>query len=245
MHRSEPNDRTAWQRFLPSGPFALLPVRGGLHNIVWSTTHDAARVLEKMDPEEFAEAANRALRLPLPSTGPSSSPLSQAGELIDGLLSSLAATQSLPQRYQDPPIIESWVGTSPKSFPLHLRHATRYALPRFALIGDAAHAVHPLAGQGVNLGLGDAEALAEAIAMARRSGSDIGDPLILEELYEKPRRAANETMIAALDSIKTAFSVQLRPFAAARNLGLDLINRTPAVRDTIMSYAMGQKPKLF
>lgn len=114
-------------------------------------------------------------------------------------------------------------------------------LPRFALVGDAAHAVHPLAGQGVNLGLGDAEALADAIAMARKSGSDIGDPLILEELYEKPRRVANDVMITALDSIKTAFSVQLKPFAMARNLGLDLINRTPALRDAIMGYAMGRK----
>jgi ubiquinone biosynthesis monooxygenase Coq6 len=241
---SEPNDRTAWQRFLPSGPFALLPVRGGLHNIVWSTTHEAARTLEKMGPEEFAEAANKALRLPLPSTSSSSSsPLSQAGDMVEGLLSRLAATQSLPQRYQDPPLIESWVGTAPKSFPLHLKHATRYVLPRFALIGDAAHAVHPLAGQGVNLGLGDAEALADAIVMARKSGSDIGDPLILEEMYEKPRRAANDLMITALDSIKTAFSVQFKPFAAARNLGLDLINRSPSMRDTIMAYAMGKKPR--
>ena len=236
----EPNDRTAWQRFLPSGPFALLPVRGGLHNIVWTTTSEAAGVLEKMGPEEFAEAANRALRLPIPASTPSS-PLSQAGEMVDGLISTLAATQSLPQRYQDPPMIDSWVGSAPKSFPLQLKHATRYVLPRFALIGDAAHAVHPLAGQGVNLGFGDAEALADAIAMARKSGSDIGDPLILTEMYEKPRRAANEVMITALDSIKTAFSIQMKPFAAARNLGLDLINRTPIVRDVIMSYAMGSK----
>ena len=56
---SDPGDRTAWQRFLPSGPFALLPVRGGFHNIVWSTTPEAARDLEGLSPEAFADAANR------------------------------------------------------------------------------------------------------------------------------------------------------------------------------------------
>ena len=60
----DPADRTAWQRFLPSGPFALLPVRGGFHNIVWSTSHEAARALEALGPQEFAEAANRVGAVP-------------------------------------------------------------------------------------------------------------------------------------------------------------------------------------
>ena len=84
----------------------------------------------------------------------------------------------------------------------------RYVLPRLALVGDAAHAVHPMAGQGVNLGFGDAAVLAEALAGAVEAGGDLGDGRLLAQAYEGPRRRAVMTMVTALDGIKKAFQVR-------------------------------------
>lgn len=228
---------TAWQRFLPTGPLALLPVRGGRSNVVWSTTPDAARALEGASSEDFAAAVNKVLRDP-PANQP---PAALAGAL--GSLASLTAQVaggggSGGGAYRDPPLVTGWVGSSPKSFPLQLKQAGRYVLPRLALVGDAAHAVHPLAGQGVNLGFGDAGALAEALRAAVESGTDPGDARHLAEAYEGPRRQAVMSMVAALDGIKQAFQVQAPPFAALRGLGLGLLNAVPPVKNRIMHYAM-------
>lgn len=83
--------------------------------------------------------------------------------------------------------------------------------PRLALLGDAAHAVHPMAGQGVNLGLGDADRLAGAVGEALAEGADYGDSGWLEEHYEEPRRRANLLMMSALDGVRAAFAAQAGP----------------------------------
>ncbi|GAX78061.1 hypothetical protein CEUSTIGMA_g5503.t1 [Chlamydomonas eustigma] len=185
-------DRTAWQRFLPAGPLALLPVRGGLHNIVWSTTPEAARKLERLSPQDFAEAVNRALQDSLPVDQAMRGLVGEVSRQVASLLSSITPKS---KKVKSPPHIQSWVGSQPRSFPLQMQHAGRYVLPRLALVGDAAHAVHPLAGQGVNLGIADAEALVQAVAMAVECGADVGDPLILRDQYENKRMAANSAMM--------------------------------------------------
>ncbi len=100
-------------------------------------------------------------------------------------------------------------------------------------------AVHPLAGQGVNLGFADVAQLTDAIALAVETGTDIGDLQHLETQYERPRQSANLRMAATLDALKRVFQPQNAVFASIRGAGLNLINSAPAVRTKIMEVAMG------
>lgn len=106
-------------------------------------------------------------------------------------------------------------------------------------MGDAAHAIHPMAGQGVNLGLGDAAALAAALAEAKQLGQDIGDVSLLQRRYEAPRQRANMMMIAALEALWRGFGVQLGVAGAARSAGMGLLNSVGPVKNRIMQFAMG------
>eukprot|EP00882_Tetradesmus_deserticola_P029800 GHRQ01033413.1.p1 GENE.GHRQ01033413.1~~GHRQ01033413.1.p1 ORF type:complete len:172 (+),score=34.87 GHRQ01033413.1:473-988(+) len=120
-----------------------------------------------------------------------------------------------------------------------LSPAGRYVAPRLALVGDAAHAIHPMAGQGLNLGLGDAAALAAALAHARELGRDVGDVSLLQSRYESPRQRANVTMSAALEVLWQGFGVQLGLAGAARSAGLGMLNAVGPLKNRIMQFAMG------
>ncbi len=124
------------------------------------------------------------------------------------------------------------------SYPLSLMHAARYVAPRLALIGDAAHVIHPIAGQGFNLGLRDAAALAETLVDARRLGRDIGDIDVLER-YERWRRFDNVTLAAVTDGLNRLFSNAIAPVALARDLGLAAVDRLPPLKRFLMRHAMG------
>ncbi|WP_282604820.1 UbiH/UbiF/VisC/COQ6 family ubiquinone biosynthesis hydroxylase [Pelagibius sp. Alg239-R121] len=124
------------------------------------------------------------------------------------------------------------------SYPLSLMHAERYSDHRLALIGDAAHAIHPISGQGFNLGLKDVAALSECIVDARRLGLDIGSPQVLER-YERWRRFDNMALIATTDGLNRLFSNDLPPVRLARDLGLAAVNRMPGLKRFFMSHAMG------
>lgn len=122
-------------------------------------------------------------------------------------------------------------------FPLRLQHAERYVRPRLALIGDAAHVVHPLAGQGVNLGLLDAAALAQVLREA--GGRDPGGLGVLRR-YERWRRGYNTVMVTALDGIKHLFASSSPALQLARNFGLSLADATPPLKAFFARQAMGQ-----
>jgi 2-octaprenyl-6-methoxyphenol hydroxylase len=124
------------------------------------------------------------------------------------------------------------------SYPLSLMHAERYAGHRLALIGDAAHVIHPIAGQGLNLGLRDVAALAELIVDARRLGLDIGNAELLAR-YERWRRFDNTMLAAVTDGLNRLFSNSLAPLAAARDVGLAVVNRLPPMKRFLMRHAMG------
>ena len=124
------------------------------------------------------------------------------------------------------------------SYPLSLMHAERYSDHRLALIGDAAHAIHPISGQGFNLGLKDVAALSECIVDARRLGLDIGSPQVLDR-YERWRRFDNLALIATTDGLNRLFSNDLPPVRLARDLGLAAVNRMPGLKRFFMSHAMG------
>lgn len=124
------------------------------------------------------------------------------------------------------------------SYPLSLLHAERYVDRRLALIGDAAHAIHPIAGQGLNLGLRDVAALAEAVVDARRLGLDLGEAGVLAR-YERWRRLDTLMLIAATDGLNRLFSNDLAPLRLVRDLGLAAVNRMPPLKRLFMGHAMG------
>ena len=128
---------------------------------------------------------------------------------------------------------------SPRArFPLRRQHATRYAGDRVVLIGDAAHVVHPLAGQGVNLGFQDAIALLRALTRARVAGDDLGEPATLRR-YERARRGANAAMLELMDAFKRLFGDTRQPVAALRDAGMRAFDRSGPLKRAVMRRALG------
>ncbi|MBN07579.1 MAG: 2-octaprenyl-6-methoxyphenyl hydroxylase [Rhodospirillaceae bacterium] len=124
------------------------------------------------------------------------------------------------------------------SYPLSLQYTKTSTAPRLALAGDAAHGVHPIAGQGLNMGLRDVAALAEVLADARRLGLDIGSTQVLRK-YDRWRRFDNTMMLAATDVLNRLFSNDIAPIRMARDLGLAAVNRIGPLKQFLMRQAMG------
>ena len=124
------------------------------------------------------------------------------------------------------------------SYPLALLHAARYVDERLVLVGDAAHAIHPIAGQGLNLGLRDVAALAEILVDAHRLGLDLGAADLLER-YQRWRRFDNVALMMATDALNRLFSNDVPLVHLARDLGLGLVNELPPLRRFFMRDAMG------
>jgi len=124
------------------------------------------------------------------------------------------------------------------SYPLSLQYAETAVSRRLALIGDASHGMHPIAGQGLNMGLRDVAALAEVVVDAHRIGEDIGSPPVLER-YEQWRRFDNTLMLATTDGLNRLFSNGIGPVTLARDLGLAAVNAVPPLKRFFMRHAMG------
>ena len=124
------------------------------------------------------------------------------------------------------------------SYPLRLVHAHRYVDTRLVLVGDAAHGIHPIAGQGYNLGVRDIAALVEVLVDARRLGLDVGAADTLER-YAQWRRTDNFSMVASTDLLTWLFSNDVKPLRLARDIGLAAVNRVPPLRRFFVRHAMG------
>ena len=188
---------TAWQRFLPTGPLAFLPLDKGYSSIVWSLPADRADRLLKLNDDEFKQ------------------------QLADAFEHKLGAVTELSIR---------------AAFPLVGSHAERYVTQGVALLGDAAHTIHPLAGQGVNLGIKDAVALADILSPL--STREWGSLKRLRQ-YERARKGDNLITLKAMEGFSLLFGHHSTIVKQARNTGLNVFNALPMVKQKIMRQAMG------
>ena len=200
VRTQRPHAATAWQRFLPGGPLALLPLADGRCSIVWSLPEaEALRVLALDDAAFCAEL----------------------GAAFD---------------FQLGPVLS----TSPRAaFPLRLQLAERYLAPRFALLGDAAHQVHPLAGQGVNLGFRDVVELLDVLAAARDGQRDFAADSTLRR-YARRRRSDNTLSAWGFDALGRVFDWQAEPLVLARGLGLRALDALAPLKRLLLDKAAGR-----
>jgi 2-octaprenyl-6-methoxyphenol hydroxylase len=204
VEHAAPHNGVAYEHFLPSGPFAILPMTGNRSSLVWTEREDLAPAMMKLPEAEFdSEIARR------------------FGE-------HLGKTHTRGPRW---------------SYPLKFHLARSYVKPRFALAGDAAHGIHPIAGQGLNLGLKDAAALAETVLDAARLGLDIGALDVLRR-YERWRRFDSFALAAATDMLNRLFSNDIAPLRALRDFGLGIVDRIAPARRFFMRHAGGEIGKL-
>ena len=194
-----PHAGAAYQRFLPDGPLALLPLADGRCSIVWSTAEFQAQGLLALDDVEFCE---------------------QVAGAIDHRLGAVLET------------------TKRVAFPLKLMHASEYVRPGLALVGDSAHVIHPLAGQGLNLGLADAQALCETLVAARNDKKPLGNLRVLQR-YERRRKGANLEALALTDGLQRLFGAPLPGLDGLREFGLRLVDRAGPLKRSLALRAMG------
>jgi 2-octaprenyl-6-methoxyphenol hydroxylase len=204
---SKPHHGRALQHFLPSGPFAILPLTHNRSCITWTEASAGAQELLALEDEGFRAELHRRFDYRL-------------GEIVA-------------------------VGAR-AAWPLDMHLARALVAERFALIGDAARVVHPIAGQGLNLGLRDVAALTEVIADAARLGLDTGAQLVLER-YERWRRLDSALSAATYDALNRLFSNDWTLLRTARDFGLAVLDQLPALKQFLVAEAAGvtgELPKL-
>ena len=203
---ARPHGAIAHERFLPGGPFAILPMTDDpsaafphRSSIVWSEDADEAQMIATFGDEAFMDA--------------------------------------LRARFTD--FMGKVALAGPRHrYPLALHIAHSYGSGRVVLVGEAAHGIHPIAGQGLNMGWRDIAALAEEIVDARRLGLDVGRREILRA-YQGRRRTDNMVLATVTDGLNRLFSNDIAPVRAVRDVGLAAVNMLPPVRRTLMRHAMG------
>ncbi|MDX8413076.1 MAG: UbiH/UbiF/VisC/COQ6 family ubiquinone biosynthesis hydroxylase [Mariprofundales bacterium] len=193
------HQQVAYQRFLPTGPLALLPMADGLCSIVWSAENSRADQLMAMNDGAFLHELNL-------SFGPQLGSIEACGARA--------------------------------AFPLRTQLAKHIVRPRLALIGDAAHAIHPLAGLGVNLGIRDAMVLAREIVDARRFDEDYGTMEVLAE-YRNQRLPDVLSVMGAMEGLHHLFTSQLPGTALLRATGMRLIGNSGPIKQLLMRNSTG------
>ena len=225
------SNSTAYQRYLPTGPLAVLPLWDGFVSIVWSLPVSEARRVAALSSQDFLAAVNHALSsasltdrwsildeqdgtipsnsafmksLPSLITMPANKIKQEVAALADAMMAASLLSSSNSNSNSRPPALAE-VCSPRVSFPLSFTSCSSYVSNRVALMGDAAHSIHPQAGQGLNLGLADAKELAARVSRGLETGEDIGDTGLLRG-YHQSRYVANLAMMTTVDVINSLFS---------------------------------------
>ncbi|KAF9122730.1 putative ubiquinone biosynthesis monooxygenase [Mortierella sp. 14UC] len=240
----------AWQRFLPTGPVAMLPLNNGYASLVWSTTPKIAQDLKKLPARDFCALVNAAfssspaeLEYLYKNIGPDGQPLVDFQKEIEWRTSvqDMEASKTMIHGSQGdakPPRVIDVQENTRAPFPLRMRNSSSYVEDRVVLVGDAAHTVHPLAGQGLNQGLADVECLARVIETSLLSGSDIGNIHSLTP-YSSERFLPNLVMLGTVDKLSKLYNTDFSPVVWARSLGLTAADKMGPIKNEIMRFAMG------
>ena len=257
-----PSFDTAYQRFLPSGPIAVLPCHSNYASVIWSMDAAEATRLCALSDEEFVRRVNAALHDP-PATDAEGA-FDWYQTFVGRLMERVLPTQQLvpllfPTPFTDaipgssapvPPRVSA-CATPRASFPLRFLHPLTPVQPpagRALLLGDAAHVIHPLAGQGVNVGLRDVRVLAERVRQAVRCGADVGDPSFVVAEYERRRRwegLGGVGLMAGVDALWRVFGAGRADGAGmaawVRGLGMRAVNSVSSVKYAAADVSMGKK----
>lgn len=219
----KPHNNVAVEHFLPGGPLATLPMRAAT----------ALRPAQKRGSQPRLQQPAYKHRSSIVWTEKTKA----AAALIN--MSDADFTEALEDK------VRPWLGriklAGPRNaFPLSLKNAARITAKRLALIGDAAHGIHPIAGQGFNLGMGDIGVLTEELVRGAALGLDTGDAAILRA-YEKARRFPNGNMAVMTDVLDRLFSNSIPPVEAARRFGLQAVQHLPPLKRFFMRQAMAAR----
>jgi len=223
---------TAWQRFLPSGPIALLPLNNQLSSLVWSTDKESAKCLLDLPTDEFVDRVNQALWNDEHQNLLAQDVSERVAEMVRVL--NVNSSEDGNHFRQLPPSIVGVVGRR-GAFPLALGHAVDYISEKAALIGDAAHRVHPMA-QGANLGFGDVATLTDVIVQAVANGADIGSTVYLDE-YQSSRLQHNIPVMASIHGLHFLYNTTWTPFVLLRSVGFNLLDALPSIKQLISRRA--------
>ena len=195
---------TAYEKFWPSGPFAILPLPNNRCQIVWTAPHEEAKAMLALPKEQFLA--------------------------------------ELKARYGDD-MGDLRLVNQPMMFPVQLMQSKQYVQPGVALIGDAAHCCHPVGGQGLNMGIRDATALAEVLQLAAQRGENIGSLRVLKR-YERWRRTENWFTLSLTDFLNRAFSNRFLPLLVARRAGIWVLEGITPLKRLILQLMTGFFGKL-
>ncbi|MEL6768019.1 MAG: FAD-dependent monooxygenase [Pseudomonadota bacterium] len=251
----KPHEGRAHQSFFSGGPFAVLPLPENRSGLVWSEQAGEAKRLMALDDAGYEAALGarigprlgrlrlaaprRAFPLALELADAYAAPrLALAGEAKRLMALDDAGYEAALGARIGPRLGRLRLAAPRRAFPLALELADAYAAPRLALAGDAAHGVHPIAGQGLNMGLRDVAALTEVLADAARRGEDIGDLGVLRR-YERWRRFDNAALALGMDGLARLFSNANPVLSALRRVGLRTVNKVPAATRFFMREAAG------
>ncbi|KAJ3971829.1 ubiquinone biosynthesis hydrox [Lentinula raphanica] len=265
---------TAYQRFLPTGPIAFLPISDTASSLVWSTRPALASAFKACEPSVLARMINAAFRLPDVSMNYLHNLILEAHEagrpITEEEISAeilwreqshsidytSAYSSTTPEAFSEnrippsdaemlPPVVTSIQPGTVASFPLRYNHAESYIGEgqgsRTVLVGDAAHTIHPLAGQGLNLGLGDVECLSRCITEAILRGGDIGAYTSLLP-FTRERYLENHKIMSACDKLHKIYSTTAGPIVQLRSVGLEVLNELDSIKAAIMMSA-GSVPR--